>query len=175
MSIDFNNYIQFEAFVGARLSLALDNTLDRLLIELQNIIESTVYGTISPSARPWGVDSDGTVGLTSGNRTGQFYDSWQSSKSVVLGNLIEGEISQAMDVMQQFMVGGRMVHEDGSNLANIIESGLGYNFGQMEGIGREFWSEFTTFCLTNLENIFVQECAKVGLPLQRSYADITMI
>lgn len=167
MSIDFNSYIQYEAFVGARLSLALDNTLDRLLIELQNIIESTVYGWKSPNSRPWGADMVGDVGLTSGHRTGQFYESWQANKSIIVGNMVVGEINQAIDVMQEMMLGGVLVHEDADNLAGIINSGVGYNFGQAEGVSRDYWNQWMTFVVANLDGILMEECAKLGVELQR--------
>jgi len=162
----FNTYNDMNLYVIERLALALDNTLERLLIELKNIIEEEVYGFESPSARPWGTDYDGSVGLTSGNRTGQFYESWQTNKAMLVGNMIEGEIGQSLGMMQQFMIGNRMVHEDADNLASIIESGQGYNFGQCDE-PREFWQPFVTYVLLNLDNIFFEECAKVGIPLQK--------
>ena len=169
----FNTYNDMNLYVIERLALALDNTLERLLIELKNIIEEEVYGFESPSARPWGTDYDGSVGLTSGNRTGQFYESWQTNKAMLVGNMIEGEIGQSLGMMQQFMIGNRMVHEDADNLASIIESGQGYNFGQCGS--RQYWSIFTEYCLLSLNKIFIEECLKVGLPLQKSWADITML
>ena len=170
----FNTYNDMNLYVIERLALALDNTLERLLIELKNIIEEEVYGFESPSARPWGTDYDGSVGLTSGNRTGQFYESWQTNKAMLVGNMIEGEIGQSLGMMQQFMIGNRMVHEDADNLASIIESGQGYNFGQCN-ISRQYWDRFTSYTLLSLNNIFIEECTKVGLPLQKSWADITML
>lgn len=165
----FNNLIQYNTYVNEKLSIALDNTMDRLLIELQNIIEKEVYGWISPSEFPWSMDSlgRGDVGVRTGQRTGQFLDSWESKKSVMIGNILQGEISQAIDIMQQFFNDDNIeVHKDRDNLANIISSGKGYNFGQCFE-PRDFWSEFKSYVTLNLFNIFEQECLALGLPMQK--------
>ena len=148
--------------IEAKMDVALDNTLERLLQELQLIIDRTVYGWQSPSSSPWG------WGETGGNRTHEFYESWQRTKPQLLGNLLQGEIYQAVELMTYNFKGGHPIHEDRENLADIIETGQGYNFGQAEGIGREFWSEFEMYCNLNLHNIFLQECGKVGLNLTPS-------
>lgn len=155
----FNNWIQMQADIEAKMSVALDNTLERLLQELQLIVDRVVYGWQSPSIRPWGWGKDG------GNRTHEFYDSWQRTKPQLMGNLIQGEIYQAVELMTYAISGGGYVHQDREDLANIIETGQGYNFGQAEGVGREFWSEFEQFVMLNLERIWLQECALVGLNL----------
>lgn len=155
----FNNWIQMQADIEAKMSIALDNTLERLLQELQLIVDRVVYGWQSPSMSPWGWGEDG------GNRTHEFYDSWQRTKPQLMGNLIQGEIYQAVELMTYAISGGGYVHQDREDLANIIETGQGYNFGQAEGVPREFWSEFEQFVMLNLERIWLQECALVGLNL----------
>ena len=143
-----------------KLSVALDNTLERLLQELQYTIDDVVYGWQSPSSNPWGYGENG------GNRTHQFYDSWQKSSPMIIGNLIQGEIYQAVEIMQQIFSGGQPVHIDRDELAEIINTGDGYNFGEADGVQRPLWDIFEAYCNENLENIFYQECIKLGLPIQ---------
>lgn len=153
----YDSLAQLEAMVNASLVIALDKTMDRLLIELQNIIEKTVYDWESPSSIPWSI-----------NRTGQFLDSWQVVSSQIVGLMVQSEINQAIDVMKQFFIGDKEVHEDRENLAEIINSGVGYNFGQAEGVERDFWNQFETYVETNLFRIFKEECMSVGLPITTS-------
>ena len=162
MANSFSTMAELEASINSRMSIALDNTLERLLQELQLIVDRVVYGWRSPSMSPWGWGKDG------GNRTHEFYDSWQRTKPQLMGNLIQGEIYQAVELMTYTISGGRYVHQDREDLANIIETGKGYNFGQAEGVGRKFWSEFEQFVMLNLERIWLQESAKVGLNLTPS-------
>ena len=75
---------------------------------------------------------------------------------------------ETSELMNFTKLSGGYTHEDRDDLANIIETGNGYNFGQAEGIGREFWSEFEMYCNLNLESIWLQECAKAGLNLTSS-------
>ena len=96
----------------------------------------------------------GDGGENGGNRTHEFYESWQRTKPIMLGNLLEGEIYQAIELMNFTKMSGGYAHENAENLANIIETGNGYNFGQAEGMGREFWNEFEQFCVVNLEKDF---------------------
>jgi len=158
----FSTIAELEASINLRMEIALDNTLERLLQELQLIIDRVVYGWQSPSSNPWGWGENG------GNRTHEFYESWQRTKPIMLGNLLEGEIYQAIELMNFTKMNGGYAHEDAENLANIIETGDGYNFGQAEGMGREFWNEFEQFCVVNIESIFKSECIKVGLPVTSS-------
>lgn len=152
------NAIELQALFNAKLMVALDNTMERLLKELQNLIQIEVYGWKSPSFNPWSV-----------NRTGQFLDSWQTVKPVMLGSLIQGEINQAIEVMEQFMIGNDMVHEDRDNLAEILNTGDGYNFGMSDGIPKPYWDKFMDVVNNSLEIFFYEECIQVGLPIQRAF------
>lgn len=156
------NWIQLQLDIELKLSEALDNTLERLLNQLQLIIDEVVYGWQSPSTNPWGWGENG------GNRTHEFYESWQKSKPIVLDNLIQGEIYQAVEMMVYGISGGQYVHQDREDLANIIETGDGYNFGQAEGVSRNFWSQFEMYCELNIQKIFMEECLKLGLPITYS-------
>ena len=53
-------------------------------------------------------------------------------------------------------------------MAEIINSGVGYNFGQMEGKARPFWDDFIQWVNTNLDSIFKKNCIAVGLPIGSS-------
>ena len=154
---DYKNFIQLQFALNNKIALALDNTMGRLLTELQNIIEEVVYGWKSPSSNPW-----------SPNRTGQFLDSWQKSYPTLIGNIMTGEISQAIEIMKQDMIGNIMVHQDRDNLADIIESGDGYEFGSCTE-ERDYWNPFMKYVDENLEDIFFEECIKLNLPLTRAF------
>lgn len=152
------NAIELQALFNAKLMVALDKTMERLLIELQNLIQSEVYGWESSSFNPWSI-----------NRTGQFLDSWQTVKPVMLGSLIQGEINQAIEKMEQFMIGNEMVHEDRDNLAEILNTGDGYNFGMSNGIPKPYFDKWIQYVNENLETIFMEECIQVKLPIQRAF------
>lgn len=162
----FKSDEQLELYVTIKLGQALDNTLEVVLTELKKIIEEKVYGWQSPSELPWGGFGGG---LTSGNRTGQFYDSWQKVKPIMVGNLIQGEINQAIEVMQVFMIGDpqKPTHIDREELADIINTGDGYDFGKLKGVARPYWDIFTMWLAQNLHNVFFMECLKLGIPIQK--------
>jgi hypothetical protein len=166
MSTVIRNLAEFQMAMQFRVGEALDNTMQRLLEHLQYLVMEDVYAWESTAYMPWGMIAGGTAGLTTGNRTGQFYESWEKVMPIMVGNMMVGEINQALDVMKQFLLGGQIVHQDGANLAEIINSGSGYNFGECEE-PRPFWNNFLIFVTENLEKIFLEECIKVGLPIQR--------
>lgn len=148
-----SSYAELYSNVNAKLEIAIDATLEILLIQLQNIIDEEVYGWRSTSSNPWEI-----------YRTGQFLDSWQRTKSITVGNLTQGEISQAIEVMQQFFVNNVEVHEDREDLANIIMTGNGYKLSDNVP-ARDFWSPFKIYIVQNLSDIFYKQCMLVGLPL----------
>lgn len=153
--MEVTNVAQFEAVVTAKLMQAMDMTMEILLSELKRIIDNIVYGWESPATEPW-----------KPNRTGQFLDSWQKVKSEVIGGMVVGEINQAIEVMQQFFIGNTEVHGDRDNLAEIIEYGEGYNFGEAEGMERPYWETFRIYVIQNLSKIFASQCLFVGLEMQ---------
>lgn len=153
MSKVISSFAELYTNVNSKIMLAMDETLNILLVELQNIIDEEVYGWHSTSNNPWEI-----------YRTGQFLDSWQVTKPIVVGNMIQGEISQAIEVMQQFFVNSVEVHEDRDNLANIIMTGDGYNLSDNVP-PRDFWNPWILYINQNLSTIFYQQCQIVGLPL----------
>lgn len=140
--------------INYQIGIALDSTLQRLLDKLLEYIDENVYGWVSPSDNPW-----------SPNRTFQFRESWQKIKPTIVGNMMVGEINQAIDVMQKTVIDGVMVHDDRDKLADIIETGIGYNFGHAEE--RQYFQPWLDWVDVNLENIFYEEMIKIELPVQR--------
>ena len=172
MAKTFKSLIELEAYMNLRFAEALDNTMERLLIKLRELIDENVYGWESPAMQPWGLFHGETLSRTSGQRTGEFYDSWQRSKSVIMGNMITGEISQAVEMLHQYFRGGHIVHEDADELAGIIENRGLYNFGYADGVDRDYWSPFKEYVELNLEKIWVEECVKLGLPISSGISGV---
>ena len=140
-------YTQLENILNGKCQEALDRTVDRLMAELERLIQADVYDV--PSA--W----DSVYNL----RTGQFKDSWENTKAQIHDNIVEAEIFQNVSVMQR--IDEPPIHVDKEALAEIINSGVGYNFGQMEGKARPFWNDFIQYCEREFENIFQEELKKI--------------
>ena len=140
-------YTQLENILNGKCKEALDRTVDRLMAELERLIQVDVYDV--PSA--W----DSVYNL----RTGQFKDSWENTKAQIHDNIVEAEIFQNVSVMQR--IDEPPIHVDKERLAEIINSGIGYNFGQMEGRARPFWNDFIQYCEREFENIFQEELKKI--------------
>ena len=140
-------YTQLENILNGKCQEALDKTVDRLMTELERLIQVDVYDV--PSA--W----DSVYNL----RTGQFKDSWENTKAQIHDNIVEAEIFQNVSVMQR--IDEPPIHVDKEGLAEIINSGVGYNFGQMEGKARPFWNDFIQYCEREFENIFQEELKKI--------------
>ena len=140
-------YTQLENILNGKCQEALDRTVDRLMAELERLIQVDVYDV--PSA--W----DSVYNL----RTGQFKDSWENTKAQIHDNIVEAEIFQNVSVMQR--IDEPPIHVDKEGLDEIINSGVGYNFGQMEGKARPFWNDFIQYCEREFENIFQEEFKKI--------------
>lgn len=149
-----NNSAELNAIVMADISVALEMTMNELLTKLQDYIQSDVYDVHSDSDRPWEI-----------NRTDEFKDSWERSNVVVSGSTATSQIFENTSIMQQVMKGGHIVHEDAETLAEIINSGHGYNFGQMEGTARPYWDNFVNYVESNLNEIFMKYCKQQGVSI----------
>jgi hypothetical protein len=152
----------FSQVITEKLNIALDNTMEVLLNKLKDYIYDDVYMVESISDNPWWYDKNNAYGL---NRTGEFMESWEKTKATLLGDGSFCEISQVLSSMKQTILGGNIAHKDREDLAKIIETGSGYNFGQMEGTARPFWKDFMIYVDENIDSIFISECKKVGLNL----------
>lgn len=140
-------YTQLENILNGKCQEALDKTVDRLMDELERLIQTDVYDV--PSR--W----DSVYDL----RTGQFKDSWENTKAKISNNIVEAEIFQNVSVMQR--IDEPPIHVDKEKLAEIINSGMGYNFGHMQGTARPFWNDFIQYCEREFENIFQEELKKI--------------
>ena len=140
-------YTQLENILNGKCQEALDRTVDRLMAEFERLIQADVYDVHSV----W----DSVYNL----RTGQFKDSWENTKAQIHDNIVEAEIFQNVSVMQR--IDEPPIHVDKEALAEIINSGVGYNFGQMEGKARPFWNDFIQYCEREFENIFQEELKRI--------------
>ena len=123
-------------------------TTEELLNKLEDFIQQDVYDVPSK----W----DSIYDL----RTGEFKKSWdRTNVKKVAKNVVESEIFQNISVMSVIDI--PPIHIDRDNLAEIINSGTGYNFGQMEGKARPFWNDFIQYCEREFENIFQEELKKI--------------
>lgn len=145
-----SNQEELQQVINDLVSEALDLTTEELLNKLEEFIQSDVYNVSSL----W----DSVYGL----RTGEFGKSWDRTKAKkVTKNIIETEIFQNVSIMN--VVDVPPIHIDKNNLAEIINSGTGYNFGQMEGVARPFWNDFMKWVDEHFDGIFRKNCINVGL------------
>ena len=123
---------------------ALDNTTSQLLERLKQIIQENVYNSYQET---WG------------GRTGQFKESWISDMANVIGDIVETHIFQDINIMD--IDESIKSHIQREYLAEIIESGEGYNFG--DAPARPYWSIFLDYVDNNLDTIFIMNCKLLGL------------
>lgn len=143
---------QLEKYLMTRLKKALSRTLDRCLNELQDIIQRDVYDTYYGS---W---------AEAGFRTNQFKDSFVKRRLKTSKNEIMGTIDQNLSKMpiKRFTNKDYGIHyPDRKMLAQIIETGIGYNFGYAPA--RPYWTNFKLWMNRNVYTIFKEECAKLGV------------
>ena len=158
----FNNWIQMETEINAKMQIALNNTIERLLQKLKDIILDEVYSYPSPNGE-WD------------NRTYQFLESWNAQLPYFANGWYQ-EISQ--DGFDFLYNGDRGMWSHGSPyggaltaqaLDDIINDGLSesnFNFPAIES--RAYWDMFQIYVDTSIHDVFLQECGKVGLNLTPS-------
>lgn len=153
--MQINSFVELETIIESLLAQALDLTTEELLNKLEDFIQQDVYDVPSK----W----DNIYDL----RTGEFKKSWdRTNAKKIAKNVVESEIFQNVSVMSVIDI--PPIHIDRDNLAEIINSGTGYNFGQMEGKERPFWDDFIQWVNMNLDSIFKKNCIAVGLPISSS-------
>lgn len=146
------SFAELEIVIESLLAQALDLTTEELLNKLENFIQQDVYDVPSK----W----DSVYDL----RTEEFKNSWnRTNAKKVAKNVVESEIFQNISIMS--IIDIPPIHIDRNNLAEIINSGTGYNFGQMEGKARPFWNDFMQWVDMNLDSVFKKNCITVGLPI----------
>lgn len=145
-----SNEVELQQVLIRRLRIAFKATLAQCLDKLKDIIESEVYEAYEGD---W---------AKAGLRTYQFENSFYKRNTKVVANEIIGGIEQNFSVMQKIpLKNGITIHKDKRQLAEIIETGIGYTIGNPPA--RPFWSKFETWLYANAYDIFKNECSKVGL------------
>lgn len=161
------NEADLRNLLNQHLETALNNTIQIALEKLLDYIESDVY---SYSA-VWTNGSNGESG-----RTGDFLDSWGSTKATLLSNMSEVVYSaqilqdKPLEHISPFIHGSEYYNGvlNENNLNSIINEGLSrsnFNFPAIQA--RPFWTHFTEWCDKNLDNIFIKQCQLLGIPIQR--------
>lgn len=152
--MQINNFMELHTAIDMVVQQALDLTTEELLDKLEEYIQTEVYDIHS-------------LWESAGLRTGQFKDSWERSNAVIVTRgIVSSQIFQNVSVMKQSNV--PPIHIDRDDLAQIINSGVGYNFGTMEGTARPYWDKFLDWVNMNVERIFAEKCKQVGLPIGAS-------
>lgn len=147
MKTKISNETTLKQYLLNALKQALNDTMEEFLTKLKDIIQEEVYNAY------YGEWAD------QGMRTGQFKESWNNTVAYVTGNIVGASIEQDINVMQQDF--DNEVHIDRENLAQIINTGIGYNFGWCQD--RPYWDEFLMYIDTEGYNVFQQKCAKYGI------------
>lgn len=146
---------QLKNFINGKCEEALNNTMDILLDKLRDYIMADVYDSYNP---------------TFYDRTNNFLDSWDKTKTQLKNDIVEAEIFQNVNMLvfnsQKFQHGSdEWVESWNSNkneLAHIINDGaIGEAFGFPQLGERPFWSNFTQYCEREFENIFQTELKKL--------------
>ena len=149
---------------------AVNVTANQLLAKLMDIIEETVYSYDST----WTNGYNGDAG-----RTGQFKQSWEASRAVITGNIIESKIFQnyvKMSYIEPFSHGSAYYNGalDENGLNRIIEEGIpNTGIGFPEVMRRPFWENFKQYVDENLEILFMQNCRAFGLDLKSGVISAT--
>jgi hypothetical protein len=152
--MELQNWVDLNAKLNFYVKKALDLTTEELLDILEDYIQKDVYDMHSK----W---------EASGKRTGEFKKSWERTKAQQTAtNIIESQIYQNISAMR--IDSAQMIHIDRDSLSQIINSGIGYRFGDFEGTARPFWDDFLNYVNTNLTSIFEKNCLAVGLPISAS-------
>lgn len=157
--MSINNFAELNSAIENAIQKALDLTTEELLDKLEDYIQTEVYDVSSM----W---EDGYM-----LRTGEFKKSWERfNAKVITKGIIESQIFQNVSIMERIDV--PPIHIDRDNLAQIINSGIGYNFGAFEGIARPYWDKFIEWANMHLDEIFVNKCNLVGLPISPTLTNI---
>lgn len=144
-----SNEIELQQVLIKRLRIAFKATLAQCLDKLKDIIESEVYEAYEGD---W---------AKAGLRSYEFKKSFYKRNTKVVANEIIGGIEQNFSIMKKRKMKNVIMHADRKELAEIIETGIGYTIGNSPA--RPFWSKFEAWLYANAYDIFKEECSKVGL------------
>ena len=153
-----NNAIELQAKLNIEISIVLGRVMDRLLLELGNIIDEEVYS----------YESDGQWD----GRTFEFKNSWTTSVPTMMGGWIESILDNQNynftwnSQRDKWSHGNFWDDLTVNELNEIIDNRQGgSNFG-FPSLKRPYWNRFLLFCDTSLERIFKEEMIKQGLPIE---------
>ena len=136
----FTTVVGLEGFIQSACSKAVENSCNRLLGVLQEMIDTEYYDQFEP------------------DRYIRSYQFWRSATTKMLSKNC-GEIFMDADVMNygEFWSGERQ-------LAYAQEGYHGSKDIQTEG---KFWSAFIHYCNKHAKNILIEELRKQGLNVKR--------
>ncbi len=158
-----SNETELKLDIGIKVSQAIENTTAILCDELLKIIQQNVYNAYSPKEYI---------------RTEQFLYSWESTVAVVKNYITQSYIQQDLSVMQtdklinhtkgNFYTNPTYTNHNFPNgkgsLAEVIENGSPSDYHYWgNAIPRPFWNEFELYIDTNIDRIFAEQMAFVGL------------
>lgn len=154
-----NNSAELNAILNIKIPKALDNTMQRLVLGLQQTIDEEVYSYPYPMGEWHG-------------RTGQFGESWTSDiPQRIASDWWESKISNSNYKFSWNSDRDEWGHGNGySPLTNdeldeiINERDGGSNFG-FPALQRDYWGKYRNWLDENLDKIFKEECIKLGIPL----------
>lgn len=158
------NKAELDIFLKTKMQVIIENVAIRLTNELINIIDEEVY----------------SYNNTFYERTFQFKNSWEYSKPMIVGNIIQSQIFQNYTTMvydsEKWQHGSKYEkwgQLDVGGLNEIINNGdIGKiaNFPQLGA--RPFWDKFQEYVNQNITKIFIEECNKNGLVVSKGVSSI---
>lgn len=153
-----SNSAQFMAEMNVKLAQLVENVMQRLLIELGNIIDENIYNY--PSKGSWH------------GRTGEFKDSWDYSVPTYEFGMITSILSNSnfkftwdnhRDTLSHGNFWNPLTTQAMDEILND-SCGGGMNFPIRNTY---YWDKFESFLNVNFENIVMQESQKLGFPLEQ--------
>jgi len=155
---EINTFAEIELVLNQKLSIALENVTSRIYDKLSEFILDEVYSENEKSyTRSWG-----------------FLDAWEKTKPILVGGVLMTQVYYAWETMtsnpNEFQHGSNYGTNSDfrEHLASAIENGTS---GGLFGNGfwtneRPFWRTFTEYLNGNINILFREECAKVGIPIE---------
>lgn len=147
------NQTELDNYLKSKMSVVIESVAQILTDKLLEFIDDEVY----------------SYNNTFYERTYQFRNSWEYTKPIVRGNIIESQIFQNYAIMtyvpEKWQHGSNysgQLDENGLNeIINDGKIGAMANFPQIGS--RPFWDKFKEYVYQNINRIFTEECNKNGL------------
>ena len=155
-----SNSAQFISVVNTRLQVALSGIMQRLLEELQLIIDEDIYSYPSPNGAWHG-------------RTGQFRESWGYDVPYYDSNMLMSVLSNQGFAFTWNTERDTVSHGNFSDPLTVQamnevlndKCGSGMNFPIHN---THYWDNYLRFLSVNFERIALEECHRAGLPVENS-------